>query len=510
MVFSSIQFIFLFLPVVLSIYLLVFHASRWLGWPRSAIHASNFIILLSSLLFYFLGEGRLIVIMIVSALTDYVACLLIARAFRPGPVSMLPATGPRERWQTVILVVALAINLGLLFFFKYFNFAVAELTHLANLLHIPAWRLEGLARVTLPLGISFYTFQSMSYTIDVYRGEARATRNLVDFGSYHTLFPQLVAGPIVRYVDVAAALAERTIRLDRFVSGIRRFVMGLVRKVLIANTIAVPVDKIFALPADEVSVALAWIAVVGYALQIYYDFAGYSDMAIGLGRMLGFEFLENFAHPYSSRSLREFWRRWHISLSTWFRDYLYIPLGGNRGGHFRTSMNLLMVFLLCGLWHGAEWTFVAWGLWHGIFLMLERIRGVDGWLARHRLASHVYTLALVLVGWVLFRAASFPHAAAMLRTLVGFPVEGGVPDGALRYFTPDVACAFVLGCVFSFPVGPALWARWNRYVESASSWRVPLRALTSAVTFSGLALLAFFCVCALSASTYNPFIYFRF
>jgi alginate O-acetyltransferase complex protein AlgI len=315
-----------------------------------------------------------------------------------------------------------ALNIGTLVFFKYANFAVDNLNLLLAWIHLAPVHCE---RVRLPIGISFFTFHALSYVMDIYRGKAAAARNPRDVALYIFFFPQLIAGPILRWSAIAPQIARRVVSREGFAEGVRRFVGGLAKKMIIANVVAVPADQIFALSGAELTPALAWLGAACYTLQIYFDFSGYSDMAVGLGKMFGFQFLENFDFPYISQSIKEFWRRWHISLSTWFRDYLYFPLGGNRRGEWRTCLNLVIVFFLCGLWHGASWTFVVWGLYHGFFLVLERTR-FGGWVAgMPRLLRHGYALVVVMAGWVLFRADTFGHAITFLANMAG--VSSGAP-----------------------------------------------------------------------------------
>ena len=351
MVFSSTIFLFFFLPLTLLAYFVV--------GPRGR----NLILLAASLLFYAWGETVYLLVMLFSIAANYLFGLLIDRARERG-----------SRGGTAF-ALAVATNLGLLGFFKYANFFVDNLNQVLPVLGLAPM---DIGRVHLPIGISFFTFQALSYIIDLYRNETAVQRSLLNFALYKALFPQLIAGPIVRYRDVAREIEQRTVSLDDFASGVQRFIIGLGKKVLIANVMGRAADTIFATPAETLPATLAWTGSIAFMLQIYFDFSGYSDMAIGLGRMFGFHFLENFNYPYIARSVREFWRRWHISLSTWFRDYLYIPLGGNRHGPVRTGANLLLVFLLCGLWHGASWTFLIWGVYHGIFLVLERVPAVRG------------------------------------------------------------------------------------------------------------------------------------
>jgi alginate O-acetyltransferase complex protein AlgI len=468
---------------------------------------SNLFLLLVSLLFYFWGENLLIWIIIASTLVDYFCGLMISgRSWRAKIVRLDP--NRRPTWnQRLGLVVSITSNLSFLGFFKYFNFGVENMVSTMVFLGLdePSW-LE-VASITLPLGISFYTFQSMSYTIDVYRGRIRATRNLIDFACYVTMFPQLVAGPIVRYRDVADQLVSRTISRSLFASGVSRFVIGLAKKVLIANTVATTADKIFALPIEHLTFSLAWLGIIAYSLQIYFDFSGYSDMAIGLGRMFGFNYLENFNYPYIASSIKDFWRRWHISLSTWFRDYLYIPLGGSRRSHLRTYSNLVTVFFLCGLWHGASWSFVIWGLFHGAFLVAERV-GLERQIARLPAACrHVYTLLLVMVGWVFFRSESLGRAIGYLGAMVKGKYGEVAYHTVSEYLQPDVAVAIIIGIVGSMPV----LAVTGRFCDRLRGRNL----LGAAPALDALKLVAMSILMVLSAmrlasGSYNPFIYFRF
>jgi alginate O-acetyltransferase complex protein AlgI len=503
MVFSSITFLFFYLPVVLVLYHLLFlPVSRRSPRAPLFLRLSNLFLLGVSLLFYFWGEGWLVWILLTSTLIDYVCGLLLAGAWRTGRVELLAEGGPRSRAQRLTLIASLTANLLFLGFFKYFNFGVDTVNRLVP----DAWRLTDVLRVTLPLGISFYTFQSMSYTIDVYRGHVKATRNLIDFACYVALFPQLVAGPIVRYADIAQQLVRRTVSTRLFASGVNRFVLGLAKKVLIANTVARAADAILALPADQITTPQAWAATLCYSIQIYYDFSGYSDMAIGLGRMFGFEFLENFNYPYISRSLHEFWRRWHISLSTWFRDYLYIPMGGNRKGAGRTYFNLFTVFFLCGLWHGANWSYVVWGLFHGFFLIAERL-GLARLVNRlPRPLQHGYALLLIMVSWVLFYTESFSKSVVLITSLAGFAPTAKSSLMLQDWWSGDILAALVFGILFSAPVLPRARVWLDRLrahsPAGAAAWTL---AHAAAVAFLFLS-----CAMSLAAGTHNPFIYFRF
>jgi len=511
MVFSSIIFIFFFLPIVLAGYYLL-SLSAMVGYsPKFWRRASNLFLLLASLAFYFWGEKFLVWIVITSTFIDYVCGLIISGGLYRRKIQKLEPGKPRTRLQKFGLVASICSNLAFLCVFKYFNFGVENYNNIVTALGLSTILWDDAIRITLPLGISFYTFQSMSYTIDVYRGQVRATRNLIDFACYVAMFPQLVAGPIIRYKHVAKQLVHRVATRQLFVSGVNRFILGLGKKVLIANTVAIPAEKIFALPTDELTSGVAWFGAFCYTLQIYFDFSGYSDMAIGLGRMLGFEFRENFDYPYISKSIREFWRRWHISLSTWFRDYIYIPLGGSRCSTARTYFNLMVVFFLCGLWHGASWTFVVWGFYHGLFLILERL-----WLGkflanRHAIISQSYTFLVVICGWVIFASDTFSHAMSFLAAMAGFAKGTSTAHSVSWYLSRDIRIAIIIGVIFSMPVLPAFIGWWNRVRASLKG-----RALTalelpfSLLHIVGLSLILLICMMLLSAGTHNPFIYFRF
>jgi alginate O-acetyltransferase complex protein AlgI len=403
-----------------------------------------------------------------------------------------------------VLAGAIAIDLLVLAVFKYADFAVGNLNAVRTLAGISPLPLPGIA---LPIGISFFTFHAISYVVDVYRQDAAAQKRPVEAALYLLVFPQLVAGPIVRYRQIAAQLSARIVTTGDFACGVRRFLIGLAKKMLIANTLARPADQIFAMPAAELTAAHAWTGIACYTLQIYFDFSGYSDMAIGLGRMFGFRFPENFNYPYIASSIQDFWRRWHMSLSAWFRDYVYIPLGGNRTTTGRLYFNLLLVFFLCGLWHGAAWTFVVWGLFHGAFLVIERV----GLAARLEVlphpVRHLYALIVVMVGWVFFRADTLGGATAMLSAMAG--AGGGAPAtyAPSWYWNPEVIVAFVAGAIGATPVVPALARRLATVSDDGNAilgWR------PSAVALLALVALLSASVMLSAARSYNPFIYFRF
>ena len=461
MVFSSLHFLFLFLP--LAVLLHAFLPTRF----------KNPVLLAFSVYFYAWGEPVYVGLMLFSVAYNYLTGLQLGALIRPSA-------------RRATLVGALAVNLAVLGFFKYYGFLAATLNAALGL-RLPDWQLP------LPIGISFYTFQALSYVIDVYRGKAQPQRKLVSFAVYITMFPQLVAGPIVKYTDIAAQLEKRGVSLARCGQGAERLILGLSKKVLLANNLGLLADAVR--EAGSRSVMTAWLGAAAYALQIYFDFSGYSDMAIGMGRMLGFDFMENFDYPYLSRSVTEFWRRWHMSLSGWFRDYVYIPLGGNRVKPARHALNLMIVWMLTGLWHGASWNFVLWGLYYGILLILEKF--VTGrWLkALPAGAARALTLALVTVGWVIFSNTDFSGMAAFLGNLVGVGAAG-FADGAFLYHLRGNLLLLILS-VLCCGQGLRQW-------QLRLTGRWPVAAL---ILSAGL-LLA--CVAYLVHGSYNPFLYFRF
>ena len=481
MVFSSTIFLFFFLPLTLLAYFVV--------GPRGR----NAILLAASLLFYAWGETVYLLVMLFSIAANYLFGLLIDQARQRG------------RRGGLAFVCAVATNLGLLGFFKYANFLVDNLNPVLPVLGLAPM---DIGRVHLPIGISFFTFQALSYIIDLYRNETTVQRSLLNFALYKALFPQLIAGPIVRYRDVAREIERRTVSLHDFASGVQRFIIGLGKKVLIANVMGRAADTIFATPAETLPATLAWIGAIAFMLQIYFDFSGYSDMAIGLGRMFGFHFLENFNYPYIARSIREFWRRWHISLSTWFRDYLYIPLGGNRHGPVRTGANLLLVFLLCGLWHGASWTFLIWGVYHGIFLVLERVPAVRRLLDRLPApVQHAYVLLVVLVGWVFFRADTFAHALAYLQAMVDFSRPPLFNSQLFLALNNEFSLTLAAAVIGSTPVFMLL-QRWRtgRPIVPAPA----MRWLAATAQVGSLGFVLVYSIAAVLGGAHNPFLYFRF
>ncbi len=485
MYFNSPVFLYVFLAGVLLIY----HGVPALLNLKNESQSSftNTFLFLASLLFYAWGELGYVIVLFASLVVNYAfaraADQLNARHLSTWPVAVL----------------AVSLNLALLIWFKYAGFLAATF---ADFLSAPS---PFEAEDHLPIGISFFTFQAISYISDVCRKEVPAERSFLKFGVYVFLFPHLIAGPIVRYRDIAAQLTVRPVGLERFAEGVRRLGIGLAKKLLLADTFAEAADAAFGnkgmpVSAEALTMAAAWFGLLCWSLQIYFDFSGYSDMAIGLGKMFGFDFLENFRYPYIAESITEFWRRWHISLSSWFRDYVYMPLGGNRAGPWRTYCNLLIVFVLCGLWHGANWTFLVWGLYHGVFLIVERL-GLSRLLTSiPQPFRHAYAILAVAGGWVFFRAVDLPHAMGIFRALVR--TDGGTQEFA-DVWNPKLAFALPVGLLACLPIIPAA----KRYLAGrAECWSVTpglIGNLGIAVCYLGASM-------QLAAKTYSPFIYFRF
>ena len=394
MLFSSMIFMWIFLPVVLI-----------LGWIIRRPRYQNIMLLIASLFFYAWGEPVYFLLLIISTAVNYIFGIAIGDA--PACTGNESLSYGRRR---LALILGICTDLGLLGYFKYSNFFLNTLDHMLPGVSLPR------TSIALPLGISFFTFQELSYLIDLYRGHFPVQKNPVDFALYVSFFPKLIQGPIVRYTDFVKELTDRSQSVSGTAEGMRRFIYGLGKKVLIADILGASADKLFALDPSAMTQLAAWCAAFFYTMQIYYDFSGYSDMAVGIGRMFGFTITENFNYPYMSTSIRDFWRRWHITLGSWFREYLYIPLGGNRKGAKRTYLNLLVVFAATGLWHGASWNFVGWGLYHGLFILIERM-GLDRFLKKHRIFSHIYAFFVVMAGWVFFRSGSISYAAMLLKKM---------------------------------------------------------------------------------------------
>ncbi len=483
MVFSSIIFLYAFLPITLLLYFSVPQKYR------------NHVLLMASLLFYAWGELGYVLLMVLSIIVNWLAGLGI-QAKRNAGKNTMP-----------VLTVAIILNLAPLAFFKYGNFLVDNANTGLALLNLPTFELSPLH---LPIGISFFTFQAISYLIDVYRGQATVQKKPINLALYISLFPQLIAGPIIRYKDVEREINGRVIRIEDVKSGVLRFISGLGKKILIANSMGAVADQIFSLPMDSVSSGLAWIGIIAYSLQIYFDFSGYSDMAIGLGRIFGFHFLENFNYPYISKSIQEFWRRWHISLSSWFRDYLYIPLGGNRSGNWRTYFNLLLVFFLCGLWHGASWTFVIWGLYHGLFLVVERLglgkilKLLPGPL------QHAYALLVVMIGWVFFRSETLDQALTYIARLFEFKSIPYLDAKLFEAMNSQFYLMLAIGLLLCAPFvrdqlkkidGP------HSMIISTSPLSLITKGLCVSIWSISILLIS---TAQILTSGYNPFLYFRF
>ncbi|VGO21653.1 MBOAT family O-acyltransferase [Pontiella sulfatireligans] len=486
MVFSSHLFIFYFLPLALLLY-----------YAAPNLRLRHFVLTALSYLFYGWANPLFVVLMMTSTLIDYFCGLAIARQWGGAwkePVLQLESGGDRSRTQRIALIVSICSNLSLLGFFKYFNFGISSYNALVQSLGLEAWNFDLAFRITLPLGISFYTFQSMSYSIDVYRGHAKAIRQAVDFFCYVSMFPQLVAGPIIRFSEVADQLQNRTHTLEKFARGAAFVALGLTKKIMIANPCGKVADVVF--DAGSVSCLDSWYGVVAYSFQIYFDFSAYSDMAIGLGLMLGFVFPKNFDSPYHSKSITEFWRRWHISLSSWLRDYLYVPLGGNRKGPTRTYINLMLVMLLGGLWHGASWNFVIWGGIHGVMLSMERMHGKSGLnTSVPPVMRLLFTYLIVLITWVFFRAVDLPAAMAYCKSMLGQQdVQAGSSLIQGIIYQPYYLGSLLLAAVVT-------WA-------GVQTWDFT-RRLTSAklLIVFGLFVLS---LLVLTTQSYNPFIYFIF
>jgi alginate O-acetyltransferase complex protein AlgI len=440
----------------------------------------NAILLVSSLIFYAWGEPSYLFLMIFSTVFDYWNGILIER-YRH-----------RKAIARGVFIVSMIGSLGILGFFKYAGFLFDNINLLFNL-HLQATDLP------LPLGISFYTFQTMSYIIDVYRGKVFAQKNLISFGAYVTMFPQLVAGPIVKYGDIAEQLVKRTVNLHRFGEGAELFIKGLAKKVLLANQIGPLWASVKAMPAGEASVLSAWLGIVAFTFQIYFDFSGYSDMARGLGRMIGFDFMKNFDYPYLSKSVTEFWRRWHISLGAWFREYVYIPLGGNRSGMLKQLRNVTIVWFITGMWHGASWNFILWGLYFGLFVTIEK-RFLLKWLQHlPRLISHIYTLMIVLMGWVFFEFEHIPAAVAFIGTMFGAGANGFIDNPSL-YSLSTNALLLLLSVLCATPF-PNIWLT---------------RIQSNSTRFGSIVVAAIYFILMVASTaylvnaTYNPFLYFRF
>lgn len=468
MLFSSIVFLFTFLPAVMLLYYLL------------PVRFRNVILLLASLVFYAWGEPVYLFLMLLSILFNYFSGLDIARNLQD------------KRAAKRSLVFNLIINLAVLGFFKYEGFVLDTLNGILPV-HISYHALP------LPIGISFYTFQILSYIIDIYRGNVKVQTNLPNFALYVTMFPQLIAGPIVQYADVDEQLASREVSRTKFGEGSMYFIRGLAKKVLLANTSGMIFTEVSGLAKGNIAVMTAWLGAFAYMFQIYFDFSGYSDMAIGLGKMFGFEFNMNFNYPYVSKSITEFWRRWHISLSSWFRDYVYIPLGGNRVSKIKHIRNLLIVWFLTGLWHGAAWNFVAWGLYYGVLLIIEKYLLSPVLDRLPDVVRHIYSIVLVVIGWVLFFSSSFGQAADYIRVMFGAGAHGFADRESMYLLTSNL----ILWLILIFGSTPLVHFRYEHMLRS-KKWNT---TIINSVVYAALFIV---CIAYLVTETYNPFLYFRF
>ncbi len=478
MVFSSPIFIFLFLPLTCIFYFITKSAP-----------IRNAVLLLSSMLFYTWGEQQYVYVMIGSIILGWLFGIL------------LEAFLPRKK---IVLFFGVSTALGILIYYKYFNFLISNLNSFLETTHIgPPVKTEP---VHLPIGVSFFIFQIISYLIDIYRGQISAQKNIFKMGLYKSFFPQLIAGPIVRYKDIASEMNVRLISAHDVSYGIRRFIWGLSFKILISNNMGLIADRIYGLSQDQLTTSLSWIGAFAYFFQIYFDFCGYSHMAIGLARIFGFHFLENFNHPYSALSVTDFWRRWHISLSSWFRDYLFIPLGGSRCSKFRNYLNLFTVFFLCGLWHGASWNFALWGIYHGILLVIEKwysYRGKPVHLPA--LAKNAITILLVTIGWVLFRSENLHQISYYYQAMLGSaPKTEWLPVGYL--FNPEIFLNIILAIILMRPNFLERFFLVDSQIESSGTLSQKRQMLLIASSI----LLYIISLSYLANGTYNPFIYFRF
>lgn len=466
MAFSSISFLCAFFPLTVICYYLI---------PVTKIR--NCFLIVVSLLFYAYGEGDHVLLMVVCAFANYVLARLVAHF---------------DRAKRLLLTVAVLMNVGLLGIFKYLGMLVVTVNNLMDLqLNVP--------EIRLPVGISFFIFQALSYVVDVYRKKVEADKSFLRILLYISFFPQLIAGPIIKYRDISAQIDNRDVQVDKICQGMRRFIVGLSKKVLLSDTMAVAVDHVFSLNNDELGMLAAWIGAAAYMFQIYFDFSGYSDMAIGMGKIFGFDFAENFRTPYAASSIQIFWRRWHISLTDWFREYLYIPLGGNRRGKVRTWVNRLIVFFCTGLWHGADWTYVLWGLYHGAFLTFETV--FPKLLNRLKVMKHVYVLIVVCVGFVIFRSDTMEQAVMMLSAMfTGFEWNIQIEAATRKICDNLFLCMFVLSAVCAMPV--------RQWIDTLGKrWDLKFIGSISYIASVGLLLL---CIMSLAGGTYHPFIYFRF
>ena len=468
MVFSSLTFLFVFLPIVLLIYYIS---------PRPL---KNFVILLFSLIFYAWGEPKFIFLIILSILINYIGALQIVKN-----------SSDTEK-RKFIFITLLLIDISILFFFKYYGFIISSIGSLFGIDLV-------IRDIPLPLGISFYTFQQISYIIDVYTKKTKVQKNLINFAAYITMFPQLIAGPIVKYNDIESQLKNRNENLTQFSSGVHRFIIGLGKKVLLANSIGAIWSEIKVIPLNEISILTSWIGIIAFALQIYFDFSGYSDMAIGLAKMFGFEFLENFNYPYISKSITEFWRRWHISVGAWFREYLYIPLGGNKKGNLIQIRNLFVVWFTTGLWHGASFNFIAWGIYFGVILFIEKIIFKNILNKLPSFLCHIYTLILVLIGWVIFDMNTLSSAMEYISIMFGLS-NNLVVDKLSLFILSNNIVILLIGIICSTTLLPNVFKKL----------RCSLKKSNIFIIISMYLIIFILSISYLVGESFNPFLYFRF
>lgn len=470
MVFSSISFVCVFFPLTVIIYYLL-----------PSVTVRNYFLVASSLVFYAYGERQYVLLMIACAFFNYVSARLMTHFVKA---------------RRLLLFGVVASNLGMLGIFKYSNMIAATVNKLVN------WRLM-LPDIRLPVGISFFIFQALSYVVDVYRGKVQAEKSFLKILLYISLFPQLIAGPIIKYHSISEQIDNRNVNLDKMCQGMRRFIIGLSKKVLLADTMAVAADYVFALEQGELGMLAAWTGAVSYMLQIYFDFSGYSDMAIGMGRIFGFNFAENFQMPYAAASIQTFWKRWHISLTDWFREYLYIPLGGNRKGKARTWLNRMIVFFCTGLWHGANWTYVVWGLFHGALISLETV--FPNFPKKLKVFSHAYVLLAVCVGFVIFRADTMGQAMAVLSAMFGcFEWNAQIEAATMKTYNGLFLFVFAVSVICTMPI--------REWVEASGvQWlMIRNRQVISGIGYLCTIILLALCIMSMAGGTYHPFIYFRF
>lgn len=468
MVFSSLTFLFVFLPIVLLIYYIS---------PRPL---KNFVILLFSLIFYAWGEPKFIFLIILSILINYIGALQIVKN-----------SSDTEK-RKFIFITLLLIDISILFFFKYYGFIISSIGSLFGIDLV-------IRDIPLPLGISFYTFQQISYIIDVYTKKTKVQKNLINFAAYITMFPQLIAGPIVKYNDIEGQLKNRNENLTQFSSGVHRFIIGLGKKVLLANSIGALWSEIKVIPLNEISILTSWIGIIAFALQIYFDFSGYSDMAIGLAKMFGFEFLENFNYPYISKSVTEFWRRWHISVGTWFREYLYIPLGGNKKGNLIQIRNLFVVWFTTGLWHGASFNFIAWGIYFGVILFIEKIIFKNILNKLPSFLCHIYTLILVLIGWVIFDMNTLSSAMEYISIMFGLS-NNLVVDKLSLFILSNNIVILLIGIICSTTLLPNVFKKLRSSLKKSNIF----------IIISMYLIIFILSISYLVGESFNPFLYFRF